>query len=501
MSAPSHIITIEQLVNLIKNHPNKKDILYLQSLEYGCKEYQQKKKYLPAIKAHGSFSGLKVSEVIDFNKYFYFDIDNTDLEPKQIKEKYPFISLITKSVGGKGIFFLVKVDIDVDATNHTHIHNFIGNMFDLKLDANAKGITRNIIIPSYKDVIWEDTTLSINTNELSEYIGKVNSVKKLKTRQEKEKEEEYGLNEPLFSQLNFRTKYDKEISQFYNVEEMEWADIFIPPVIKDGTKHKLYAKLVNQIVYLNPNIKVEQVIGFISQINKDKGKPPMDQKRLIQIVRWTYNNIITTGEIKATTRTKKIHFKMSKQLTIKEKQVLAAKANGVLRTNSTIDKIQEATNILLNNNEKITNKRLAEITGLSIATIKRNKCKEKENPMKFNDYQPAKSLEDTLPTINAEEFWGNEPYETLNEPINEPVKVEEKVIEYKWKGIKNVKITLSKNDKELFKGMIEALNNKHSISQLLEMNVMDEYKIDYLYNKWINKYGYENINEIHLNDI
>jgi DNA-binding CsgD family transcriptional regulator len=100
---------------------------------------------------------------------------------------------------------------------------------------------------------------------------------------------------------------------------------------------------------------------------------------------------------------------MEQKLTIKEKQIIAAKANGVLRTNSTIDKIQDAVELLLKNNEKITNKRIAEITGLSLATVKRNKLKEKTDPMSFNNYDTnSNTIENTLPTITEEDFWGNE---------------------------------------------------------------------------------------------
>ena len=47
-----------------------------------------------------------------------------------------------------------------------------------------------------------------------------------------------------------------------------------------------------------------------------------------------------TGEIKIKPRIKKIHFDMNKKLTVKQKQSIAAKTNGALRTNKTIDIIQ-----------------------------------------------------------------------------------------------------------------------------------------------------------------
>ena len=503
MSAPTHIITIKELVELIKNNPKKKEILQLQSLEYGSIEYKKAKKYLPAIKAYGSFSGLKVSQIEKINNYFYFDIDNTTIEPQDIIKKYPFISLITKSVGGKGIFFLVKIDnIDIDIINHTHIHRFLcDNVFmDLNIDRNATGISRNVIIPSYQEVIYQDVSYSIDKDMLVTFIGKVNNVKQVKITGGTEERIQYGLNEPLL----LRTKYEGNIDKLYNVEEIEFADIHIPKIIKDGTKHKLYAALVNQIIYLNPTITLEQTISFIAIINKDKGQPPMEYNKLVQLVTWTYNNIINTGEIKARLRKKKIHFNMDKKLAIKDKQIIAAKANGIIRTNTTINKINDAINLLLMNNEKITNNRLAEMTGLSLATIKRNKNKEVKDAMSFNDYVPAadkiKSIEDTLPTFSAEDFWGtDEPLNDTKKTLNEPVKF----INYKWKGFKQIELKLTLQDKELFKEMINILiNNENGISEgsLIELNMMDKYKIDYFYNKWIKKYGYNDINENILND-
>ena len=75
------------------------------------------KETLPCITPHGSFKAERKNDQIDaLSGLFYFDIDcneiETDVESKkqEIWRDYrPYIYALGKSVGGKGLFFYVKV--------------------------------------------------------------------------------------------------------------------------------------------------------------------------------------------------------------------------------------------------------------------------------------------------------------------------------------------------------------------------------------------------------
>src|SRR5688500_8743600 len=123
-------ISIKILQSLIQSNPLRSDIEKLHELEYGSAAYKAYKVKVPfpCCKPHGVFKNLwdeqekKNKEVLqELSGYQYFDIDNNgipiefrnDIEgfKNYIITKYGiYIAMLGKSIGGKGIFFLVKVD-------------------------------------------------------------------------------------------------------------------------------------------------------------------------------------------------------------------------------------------------------------------------------------------------------------------------------------------------------------------------------------------------------
>lgn len=417
------VLTIDELVSEIKNNQNKEIISKLHKLEYKSKDYNKLKESLPLIRINGSFSGLKGSDVISFNNYFYFDIDGEVLDKDKLVKKYPFISLITKSVGGRGIFFLVKIDnielnkgdIGVRISEHTKMWNYLRTEIfkDLNIDKNAYSIPRGCFIPYDENIYYNDISYSIDILKYTTY----KEVNKFKVNRGGKRVDVNTLNEPIYKiielnellkRINIRTQYNKEIKELYAIEEINSYCITIPKIIKDGMKHKLYHRLINALVYINPNITLQEMISYIYHVNNHAIKK-MIQRELIRYTTLIYNHIMETGEVKIKPRIKKIHFKMeNKNLSVRDKQVISAKVNGILRTNNTIDKIQEAINLIYSMNEVPTNQRLVEITGLSLSTIKRNKNKEKNDPMKLNNFKIKNNDIVKYTTIDEDDFFRKE---------------------------------------------------------------------------------------------
>jgi len=422
----NNTITIDNLVKIIKNNPKKDKIKKLHKVIYKSQEYDSIKLTLPCVKINGLFSSLKKDGDIKLNNYFYFDIDDVK-NPNELKQelitKYPFITLISKSVGGRGIFFLVKVSgIKATIETHQYIWQHIRETLfsEYNIDEAAKGVARNTIIPYDSDLFFNKGG-SFSVVKVSIVESNTKKVSKIKTGKgsnttKEEEEIHITLNEPpiiplnvLLSQIKTQTQYEGQIDRLYNVDPQDSYRLLIPEVIKDGTKHKLYHRLVNGLIFINAGITLQQVISYIHWVNV-RAIPGMKHHKMIEFVTYHYNNIISTGEIKLKTRKKKIHFKMTnKDLTTRDKQVIAAKANGIIRTNTSIDKIQEAIDILAKRNEVITNQKISDITGLSLATVKRNKIKDKKDPMEFNNIKIESKETETgfnPQEINPEEFWG-----------------------------------------------------------------------------------------------
>ena len=129
---------------------------------------------------------------------------------------------------------------------------------------------------------------------------------------------------------------------------------------------------------------------------------------------------------------------------------------------------------------KGTQKEVAEFTGLSIRTVKRNWQKEKSK------------IEVEIPQIEENvlsQFEMNLPETSRTEFFNEK---ETQIIRYK--GFKDVEIEkITPEDKKLFISKINELKENGlnpSESILLDMNIFSKEKTWFLYNKWQQKYGY-----------
>ena len=279
----NNTITIDNLVKIIKDNPKKDKIQKLHKVIYKSQEYDSIKLTLPCVKINGLFSSLKKDGDIKLNNYFYFDIDAVE-NPDKLKEelitKYPFITLISKSVGGRGVFFLVKASgIKATIETHQYIWQYIRDTLftEYNIDEAAKGVARNTILPYDSNVIFnKGGSFSVEKEAIVKYsTQKVSKIKRGKeSNTTREEEIHITLNEPpiiplniLLSQIKTQTQYEGTIDKLYNIDPQDSYRLLIPEVIKDGTKHKLYHRLVNGLIFINPGITLQQVISYIHWVN------------------------------------------------------------------------------------------------------------------------------------------------------------------------------------------------------------------------------------------
>jgi transcriptional regulator with XRE-family HTH domain len=261
---------------------------------------------------------------------------------------------------------------------------------------------------------------------------------------------------------------------------MEYYYISLPDIIIDGTKHTLYTRIVNALYYINNNITKQQVLSYLFYVN-NRALPAMDSKYLYNFISRLCDNIENTGEIKIKPRIKRIHFNKESNLTKNQKQIMAAKINGTLRTNRTREIIQNSKYELGIRNMKITQKEVAQHTGLSIATVKRNWTSEKkeikiDTPQIEND----ESKDIKLPEINENDFFK----ETETEII-------------RYKGFKDVEIEkTTPEDKKLFISKINELKEvglEPSEDILIRLELFSKEKTWYIYDKWIKNQQIKNL--------
>lgn len=511
------IITIDQLHKIVTDNPQKDIINKARQCSYKSSEYNNLKSKINCITPHGSFKRILNSDIQQLSGYLFFDIDNFKSEDElndninTLINNFP-ISFIQRSLSNRGIHFLIKVPIYdtkiglndtigdtiyLTIDNFSLIHGYISSLLlkkDIQIDKNATGLSRKMVISSdYNAYLNKESIMYIDKYRFNNYLdslNKINGTKKLKreyditlndTSDDTSNDTIIPLNE-LLQQIKTKTSYNKNIDGDWVIDKMDSYQIIIPKNITDNTKHKVYTRIINALYYINDNITKNQVLSYIYHINK-YAKPPMEFYKLKRLVDYITDNILNTGQVKIKTRIKKIHFNMKSNLTTREKQSIAVKINAKLRRNETIKKINEAKDSLLKQNIIPSQSKVREMTGLSIATIKRNWNIDEFNLDDIDiNKKTQENILDKIPTITEDEFF------------NEPIK-DVDIIKHKYKGIEEVEIERKVSDKQIFKNAINYVTD--SFGGVLEQDVVryllreynwDKYKIDYFYTNYIKKH-------------
>lgn len=483
------IISIGDLVQIVKNNPQSKIIEKIRSVEYKSKEYNNLKSKLNCITPHGNFNGINNNGILNYSGYYYYDIDNFDTEIelsdtiKRLNDTFP-ISFLQRSVSNKGFHFLIKCDTKIglnDTQTFIKIHKYIASLLidkGFNIDKSATGLCRRMIISSDSNVYFNDK-VSFGQIKVSDYIN-IDNLNKSNGNKKIKKTDDIELNDTLSdeiipmeilkNQIKFEITYNKKIVGHYEVDEIDYYYISIPEVIKDGTKHKLYTRIINGLYYINPGINRQQILSYLYYVN-NRATPQMEFKRLKRLIEYVCNGIKETGEVKIKTKTKKIHFNKESNLDKKQKQKMAGSINGKLRRNETIRKIKEAKQELSNQNIEATQKRVMELTGLSIATIKRN---WKLDFQTINVQVPPKeTYDDKLKSISEEDF------------------IKKDIVKFKYRGFEEVSIERNITDKEKFKSVLKDVKNefgdisKDIITPYLAKEGWDKYKINYYYTNYV----------------
>lgn len=376
-------IDLEQLITLIKNHPNKSKIVELRKVKYKCLEYDAIKSELPSITPHGTFSNSKKTSVNDLSGYLYFDIDgftSTEVLNETIKTlNNTFqITFICKSCGGRGLAFLLKVN-GITKDNFEKTHTFIRNEFKKEgydIDQAAGGLIRKWIVSYDPNVIYNKNAEYKVDQEayekfVSENTGTYKKVNKTVSNLDDDLESDIIPFATLSSSIKIESEYKGEIVGDFAIEEMEYYRILYPQIINDGVKRRTYTRIVNALYYLNEEITQQQVYSYIYYVNRT-ANPPMNAYKLKELVTYLCKSIQVTGVVNLKTRKKRIHFNADSNLSKREKQSMAAKITGAAKTNKTNEAVTKMKATLIDRGEHPTQVKVAKELGFSLSTVKRN---------------------------------------------------------------------------------------------------------------------------------
>lgn len=348
-------MTLKMLVSLIRCHPEQEKIHELRTKVMTKKEYDKCKGELNfCIKPHGVFEHYYTKKagktalqyrLKQLSNFLYFDIDKCDVEQTReslLSKHHDKIALLGQSVGGKGIFFYVKIANGDSLTPEnfmTHWDYLQTEVFkDFRIDTSAKGLARN-------NVVSFDTNVYVNESAgyyIGSYESKVSTERSI-TSHNKEKKEECNRSCDTFldiAECKEHIKWKTEIEmgdELYVIGDFYNGNLFVPKVIKDNYKHKTFRAMVNAIVYNNPSIEVKYILSFINFINTNyTGADPMKQQEMIYTVTTEFNRIKETGDYIGL---KKKKFYINKNYK-GNKQKLGCELNGKLTIQNSVDAIR-----------------------------------------------------------------------------------------------------------------------------------------------------------------
>jgi hypothetical protein len=385
-------IILSDLAKLIRNNPVSETINQIrQKRENGEQAYKEIKRTLEYITPNCVVKKRCLKDdseyktnFVNFSGYIYFDFDIIDAVQfkQEFIQKYKHIvSLVCISSSGGGISVLVKINTDLTKDNFNSVWEYLAfEIFNGELvDTKTKDIGRAMFISSDPDLFVDyENELIVKPSDLKQ-CESLNSIKKSTYQGLSPHENVYTstctfhyelLHYEEIKKIILSTPYDSKNSVIdYN--PIDFLAIKFPKQISDGAKHKFYSACIHHLVYLNPGIDPSYLYSFIFYTNLNIADPPMDSRSLKRLFEYVYTQTQQEGYVYKNAKIKNFHLNKRVSLSKEDKITIMNRCNGKVRSNKSIIKILEAKAELRSHNQKITQNKVAEISGLGIQTVKK----------------------------------------------------------------------------------------------------------------------------------
>ena len=360
-------ITFEEYINQIKNGFDVNKILMARAVGKGTAEYTTLKEKREAVLFNFNFIDRRRNKnITKHTGLLFFDIDDKTFDINSI-DKSNFC-VIHNSFGGNGYTLIVKTK-DISYHNHTSFKkDYISIATQLGIESY---IDESAIKMTQPTVISYDPYIFIN--EESKTFYSTEDTQKSITLPSKRRKDNIGSVIPF---SNKKVKYETTLDTYdeaciYIKEGKEYVECKLPfkkdgtiKKIKEGERRKWISIFAHNLLYINGYINRKQLYTILNGINQKYCIKKLNEGQIYNIIDYKLE-VLNKGEIEAfKPRLKKFWVDPS----IKQKrEVYDAK-----RKSLSDDKIEDFFgNDILNINKKITQKIIAEYTGLGVATIKR----------------------------------------------------------------------------------------------------------------------------------
>jgi len=379
---PTKIIDFNTLINIIKTNPYNRDYNTIRNHKKGDIEYNQGKKELVrchpnCVLKYNSISGPNFQKNYEMGSgYIYLDIDYLD-NPLEFKKEFiskykEVVSMVCLSSGGSGLSILVKTNHLITSKNeYKCIIDFLKSQYfrDVEFDSGSDKLSQMWFI-SHDPNVFVNTEVCIDVTEGLKCVnqGIIHRVVGNNTLfYALEKEIMYLSIADINSNLITRTKYNNK--KDIDIETIPWTDIKIPRVIRDGSKRRIYTRLIHSLFHLNPEVEPKYVLGYIYNVNRNCADPKMSYKDLLSLFNMQYGYIKSDHYKYQNYRYKTLHISPDAKLTSSQKSIIANKVNGCIRKNKTKSVIAAAINQLINDEKDYSVSSISKMTGVSRKTV------------------------------------------------------------------------------------------------------------------------------------
>jgi hypothetical protein len=333
--------------------------------------YKSIKNSLPCITFLNTFKDyVNNDNIIGNTGFMYVDVDNVGDINFSI---YPFVVSYWKSLSNNGYGVLIKCEnIGELQDNLKELSSF----FNIELDKNAVSKDRLNVLGYDNSIYYNPNYTSYKFNDYKKvslgYIKESsNRLQQIDTKNETEDIRFSNLKD-LIKEYNFNGEPFIDLGE----NKLEYAEVFIPKNIFEGNRNKSMFVLCSQIRGLNSWISESMLFRVCSTINKDKFKPELSVHELSEIVKKVY---LKENPVVMLNKSKRILFNPDYTLSKFDKQSMATKqirAMEAIKNTSKIIKCREEWDFQTNG--KITQQKIAKVTGFGIATIKRRSTEIKK---------------------------------------------------------------------------------------------------------------------------
>lgn len=361
------ILTLDEVLQIIKNGDEYLQIINTARLYgKGSAIYDNiKTNTLPTFRFNFLFKdSVSNKNIIDSTGLIYLDVDGSHFIPAN---DYIFASW--KSLSNTGFGLLVKVD-NLTINNYSDVYDELSSIIGINSDAGARKATQQTVLSYDSDLYHNPDSLVFHFTESK----KVSSAPILKKR-----EKCIGTNDTFqgansdtirFNNIDdyFTGEYENELYRYFD-EKIMICGPFIPRVTKEGKRNSTMFYLLSQYGLLNLNAGKPFLKAIAETINK-RMFPKLSNSEINSIC----DSIIRKREERTLTMfyNEERRLIFNPRIKILNKMKIVNTILGQMKSKLT----EETIYIALENWDfdtygKITQKKVADLTCKSIATIKR----------------------------------------------------------------------------------------------------------------------------------